>query len=246
MIHGEDLIVAIGGTPLAASKSCNVNKAQSFIEVSSPTSGAWESFIPTKRGWKISSDCLLATMDAYKTLDAAWKAGTALSIRFYDTEYNENETGTAYIESLELTASKGNLAKMSVSLRGSGALSSGQHYIPFTKTLYQNGKYYGESVNRGIYELKVGENGKVYGGAINLSNRTLVRFATRGCDIFYSTSNSIITAAQSGIDIRTVASGVSYFNTDSDIWLDAGTWYIVVSNQNYVYDPTLTAINEIN
>ena len=246
MIHGEDLIVAIGGTPLAASKSCNVNKAQSFIEVSSPISGAWESFIPTKRGWKISSDCLLATMDAYKTLDAAWKAGTALDIRFYDTDYNENEVGTAYIESLELTASKGNLAKMSVSLRGSGALSNGSRYIPFNRTLYQNGKYYWESVLRRIYILKVGENGKVYGGSINLAKRTLVRFATRGCDIFYSTSNSIITKAQRGDDISIITSGVSYLNTDSDIWLDAGTWYIVVSNQNYSNDPTLTAINEIN
>ena len=123
MIHGENLIVAVGGTPLAASKSCNVSKSQSFIEVAAPTAGRWESFVPQKLGWKITADCLMGTMEAYKTLDAAWKAGTALTIRFYDTEYNENETGTAYIENLDLTASKGSLAKMSVSLKGSGPLS---------------------------------------------------------------------------------------------------------------------------
>ena len=107
MILGDNLILAINGTPLAASKSCSISKSQSFIEVSSPTSGRWQSFVPKQLGWEISSDCLIGTMDAYKTLDAAWKNGTALTVRFYDREYNENETGTAYIDKLDLSASKG-------------------------------------------------------------------------------------------------------------------------------------------
>ena len=95
MILGKNLILAIGNTPLAASKSCRVSKSKSFIEVASPTASAWESFIPSKKGWSMSADCLIGTMEAYKTLDAAWKNDTALTIRFYNTEYDENETGTA-------------------------------------------------------------------------------------------------------------------------------------------------------
>lgn len=241
MIHGEQLQIAIGGTPLAASKTCNVSKSQSFIEVAAPTAGRWEAFVPQKLGWGITSDCLLATMDAYKTLDAAWKAGTALTIRFYDTEFDENETGTAYIESLELTATKGNLAKMSVSLKGSGALSeyAGTTIVP-TKSLMQSGKYYSYSYN-GNYVINSGTNGKIYGGNFTLSKRTMVEVTTNN-DIFFSQNNVLYGKAFAGLDI--LSTDYSYcIHGNTKLWLDAGTWYFVDSNSNYQYNPTFKAIS---
>lgn len=245
MIHGEDLIIAIGGNPLAASKSCNVNKAQSFIEVASPTSSAWESFIPTKRGWKISSDCLLATMDAYKTLDAAWKAGTALDIRFHDTEYNENEIGTAYIESLDLTASKGNLAKMSVSLRGSGALSAGTRAITVSKQplLGGVGHYYVEDILRAAFIVASATNGKAFAGTFTLSKETLARITTGGNTVLLSQNSTLQSKALLGstIDRRDYSIKVT---ENTDIWLDAGTWYFVDTNENYLYNTFFRSIDE--
>ena len=242
MIHGENLIVAIGGTPLAASKSCNVSKAQSFLEVAAPTAGRWESFVPQKLGWKITADCLMGTMDAYNTLDAAWKAGTALTIRFYDTEYNENETGTAYIENLDLTASKGSLAKMSVSLKGSGLLTvyTGTN-IPFTKSLLQNGKYY-TFMYDGNYTIQSGTSGKVYGGTITLSKRTMVQVTGYESDLFFSQDNGLISKATNEENILKTDYSVRTQGNEK-VWLDAGTWYIVVSNQNYTSDPNLKAIS---
>lgn len=242
MIHGEDLLLAINGTPLAASKSCNVSKSQSFIETASPTSGRWESFVPQKLGWRISSDCLMGTMDAYKTLDAAWKAGTALTIRFYDTEYDENETGTAYIENLDIITTKGNLAKMSVSLRGSGALSDyNGTSIPFTRSLLQSGKAYVYTQNNN-FTVNTYTNGKIYGGSITLSKRTMVQLTTYGDDLFFSQSNGIITKATNAADI--LSTDYTYLTkVNSKVWLDAGTWYIVVSNSNYTSDPNLKAIS---
>ena len=242
MIHGENLILAINGTPLAASKSCSLSKSQSFIDVSSPTDGRWEACVPKSLSWSLSSDCLLATMDAYLTLDAAWKAGTALTIRFFNTEYDENETGTAYIDNLDLQCAKGNLAKMSVSLKGSGPLVqyAGTN-IPFTKSLLQNGKYYTYTAD-GMYAIQSYEGGKVYGGTITLSKRAMVQVTGYGCYLFYSQDSGLISKATNAENIlKTDYSART--QGDEKVWLDAGTWYIVVSNENYTSDPNLKAIS---
>jgi len=246
MIHGENLILAINGTALAASKTCSLSKSSSFIEVASPTDGAWESFVPTKKGWSMSSDCLLATMDAYKTLDAAWKAGTALTIRFFNTEYNENETGTVYIEKLSLSASKGNLAKMAVSLKGSGPLSDYEGTaVSISRSLQYEGKYY-YSPSGGTYTVANYSNqAKIYTGSFTLSKRTLVQIG--GVDngtysvVFISSNNGIITKAQNAETIYN-SDYNAVMNKSGKVWLDAGTWYIVESSQNYT-SPTYTAIS---
>ena len=242
MIHGEDLILAINGTPLAASKSCSLSKKQSFIDVSNPTDGRWEACVPKTLSWSMSSDCLLGTMDAYKTLDAAWKAGTPLTIRFFNTEYDENETGTAYIDNLDLQCAKNNLAKMSISLRGSGSLTeyTGTN-IPFTKSLLQNGKYY-TYVADGMYAIQSDEGGKIYGGTIALSKRAMVQVTGYGCYLFYSQDSGLISKATNAENIlKTDYSAIT--QGDEKVWLDAGTWYIVVSNENYTSDPNLKAIS---
>ena len=140
---GKDLVLAIGGTPLAACRSCNIDKQQSFIPTASPTSGRWEQSTPERLAWSISADCLLGTMAAYKTLDAAQDAGTELTIRYYDTDYNLNKTGTAYIESLRLEGSVGSLCKMSVTLKGSGSLTTygGVVINPTVDIAYQDAFY---------------------------------------------------------------------------------------------------------
>ena len=230
MIHGENLIVAIGGTPLAASKSCNIKKSQAFIEVSSPTSGDWESFIPEKKGWGISADCLIGTMEAYKTLDAAWKAGTALTIRFYDSEYNENETGTAYIDNLDLVASKGSLAKMSVSLKGTGELSD--IVIPITRSQLLIAYYYKDNGSGTYVATQYSSSAKVFGGTITLSARSRVRVVTNGNTVFISSSSGIINKVQNKQDI-TSADYNNVITTDTEIWLNAGEWIFVESAQNY-------------
>ena len=242
MIHGENLILAINGSPLAASKSCSLSKSSSFIEVAPPTAGDWEAFVPSKKGWSMSSDCLLGTMDAYKALDAAWKAGTALTIRFFNTEYDENETGTAYIESLNLDASKGNLAKMSISLKGSGPLTeyTGTN-ISLSRWQVQAGKYYIYNYDNN-YTIQSGENGKVVCATTTLSKRTMVQVTGYGSDLFFSQYNGLLRRAIDAEDILKTDYSVRTQGNEK-VWLDAGAWYIVVSNQNYTSDPNLKAIS---
>ena len=234
MIHGENLILAINGTPLAASKSCSLSKSSSFIEVASPTAGDWESFIPSKKGWSMSSDCLLATMEAYKTLDTAWKTGTALTIRFYNTEYDENETGTAYIDSLSLDASKGSLAKMSVSLKGSGELSEyagtaialtfqagtqqGYYYI-------SNGKAYYDDHQQGDLMAEIDK--------FTLSKQSKVRLYMDYCECAVFTKDAdIIEELGHAANFTLQSLNAQAYNNSTDIMLDAGTWYVLFSSDD--------------
>lgn len=230
MIHGENLILAINGTPLAASKSCNLSKSSSFIEVAPPTAGDWEAFVPSKKGWSISSDCLLATMDAYKTLDAAWKAGTALTIRFFNTEYGENETGTAYIDSLNLDASKGSLAKMSVSLKGSGELSD--IVIPVTRNQLLNAYYYKDNGGGTYVATAYSSSAKVFGGTFTLSARSRIRVVPNGNTVFISSGDGIINKVQNKQDI-TPSDYSNVITANTELWLNAGEWIFVESAQEY-------------
>ena len=233
MIHGENLILSINGSPLAASKSCSLSKSSSFIEVAPPTAGDWEAFVPSKKAWSMSSDCLLGTMDAYKALDAAWKAGTALTIRFYDTEYNVNETGTAYIENLNLDAAKGSLAKMSVSLKGSGTLSEYKEEIPKTLELskqicYEFAEYSGHPIARVSQEQ-----GELYVYSITLASQTICEFYLGGGNLVVIGTDHVLDSVDREQTIYLEEDAYDWGSTNLTKTLAAGTYYILFSTNSH-------------
>ena len=239
---GKDLILALSGEPLAACKSCNIQQSQSFIEVASPTSGRWKQVVPSMLEWGISANTLLGTYAAYNTLNQAWRNGTAITVRYYDTEYTCNKTGTAYIADLRLEGSVGSLAQMSIQLQGSGELSeySGTA-ITVSRTLQQAGKYYA-STHSGYYlPYSWNSTAKVYSGSFTLSARTKVKIANNADLVFFSRSNGIVTKVANADEI-TPSDYSQVVSGNNSIWLDAGTWYIVESAQNYT-TPTYTKVS---
>lgn len=61
ILHGENLMISVDGSVLAASKSCNVDVDVDTIKVSSPTDGAWEHSIAGRKSWKVTTNHLLMT-----------------------------------------------------------------------------------------------------------------------------------------------------------------------------------------
>ena len=242
MILGKKLILAINGSPLAAARSCNIQQSQSFIQVASPTAARWKQVVPEALEWNISADCLIGTFDAYNTLDQAWRNGTALTIRYYDSEYNCNKTGTAYIANLNLEGPTGSLAKMSVQLQGSGELSeySGTA-ITVSRTLQQTDKYY-QFTQGGNYTIGSASGARVYSGSFYLSKRTKVRITGNGNIVFISSSNGIVTKAHNAENI-TPSDYDRTAGESGQVWLNAGTWYVVESAQNYTASPNYAAVN---
>lgn len=239
---GKDLILALSGEPLAAAKSCSIQQSQSFIEVASPTSGRWKQVVPSMLEWGISANTLLGTYASYNTLDQAWRNGTAVTIRYYDTEYNCNKTGTAYIADIRLEGSVGSLAQMSIQLQGSGELS--EYGVPITigTSQLQVSKFYYATTGGTYTTAPYSDTAKIYGGSFSLAQRSLVRIIPNGNLVFISSSNGIVTKAYNAQDI--LSSDYNYvMNAQQQIWLNAGTWYIVTSAQNYSQAPTLTQIS---
>lgn len=233
---GKDLILALSGEPLAAAKNCSIQQSQSFIEVASPTSGRWKQVVPSMLEWGISANTLLGTYAAYNTLDQAWRNGSAVTIRYYDTEYNCNKTGTAYIADIRLEGSVGSLAQMSIQLQGSGELSEyAGTAITVSRTLRQTGKYY--TNDNGTYTIQsYSSNAKIYSGSFTLSKRSLlqINYASSGNNsiVLLSRSNNIVTKATNA---ETISSSdyTERIAFQGRVWLDAGTWYVVESSKEY-------------
>ena len=244
MIHGRNLILAIGGTALAGSKSCSVDVQQSFIPVASPTSGRWEESVPERLNWKITSEGLLVAAADYNTLLNAQRNGTKLTIRYYDSTYGINQTGSAYIESLSINGAVGSLTRCSVSLRGTGALSnySGETITP--RLLVQSMGWYYDDTGQDSFDPIDDENSMVRGLQFTLTEDATVRVIPGDVTVFFGTS-SLITAIQ---DKEYIQYGQEYdkvITTTTDVQLTAGTYYLCYNfKDDTADDPVLINLTQ--
>ena len=53
ILHGRNLIIKAGGTAIAAAKSCTIEVQADEIEVSSPLTGQWKTYIAGRKSWKV-------------------------------------------------------------------------------------------------------------------------------------------------------------------------------------------------
>ena len=125
MILGKNLIMTLGDSSkgLACSKSCSLNVETEFLETCSPTSGTWREYLPTIKSWGASVDTLVAKMSDHKRLLQLQDSNTLLACCFYDSDLQEFYRGNCYIKNLQLKASVGGLATMSVTIQPTGKLT---------------------------------------------------------------------------------------------------------------------------
>lgn len=142
MIHGDDIYVLtdIGGTmqPIAANKSCDLDVSQDFIKVCAPNEGRTFRKIPTTYDWGVSCDCLMSTTQYAKMLLDAVRNGTKFTLQFLVLGFKVK--GDVYIKSCRISATKGSLAKLSVSFETSGPLldATGWDFINGTLFSYSD------------------------------------------------------------------------------------------------------------
>lgn len=143
MIHGDDIYVLtnIGGSmqPIAANKSCTLSVSQDFIQACAPNEGRTLRKIPTTYDWGVSCDCLMANSQYAKMLIDAVRDGTKFTVQF--TVLGFKVKGDVYIKSCEIQASKGSLAKLSVSFETSGPLVDDTSWDFVNCTLYTYGNF---------------------------------------------------------------------------------------------------------
>lgn len=125
MILGKNLIMTLGDNNrgLAASKSCNLSIDTDFIEVCSPVEGSWKEYLPTIKSWSASIDTLVASLSDHKALLQKQDNNEMLFCCFFDNDFHEFYKGNCYIKNIDLKASVGGLATMSVGIQPTGKLN---------------------------------------------------------------------------------------------------------------------------
>ena len=124
MILGRNLIIAIDGVAIAASKSCKVSVRQNFIDTCPPTDARTTNKVPTTYDWNLSSDCLVASSAYANSILDLVISGAQIFVQFYDVQLEMYRSGNAFIQGADITGSVGSLTTLNVSIIGSGPLNS--------------------------------------------------------------------------------------------------------------------------
>lgn len=121
---GKDIIVILsqGGTALASTsiRSQDIQTSCATIEKASSTQQDWEEHIAGRKSWNLTVNYLV--LSSAKVNDLLYVGQT------FDVRMNIGETtylvGTAIMNQVKQTATIGNLAQGSFSLKGSGPLAA--------------------------------------------------------------------------------------------------------------------------
>jgi len=122
MLKGNDLIIKLNGTAIAAARSCSLDVRTQSIPVSSPQDGDWQHYRKGKSSWVVRVNCLvmgIRTMVLHKGQTYTLR----MEVRSLSSDY---VLGTAMCTAINITGVRGNMAQGSFEFVGSGALTDGQ------------------------------------------------------------------------------------------------------------------------
>lgn len=112
------MLVSVGGVAVAACRSCEINVEAETIEVSSPDTGTWRTFIAGRKSWSVSCSYLVqAPGTELPQVGAA--VHLSLSLRSGSSAFLE---GDAIVRSCRINAEVGSIAKGSFEFVGNGEL----------------------------------------------------------------------------------------------------------------------------
>ena len=123
---GSDLLVYIGAEPIGHSRSCSFSMSQNLADATTKSNNGFMEYVPTTRGWELSCDGLGVWNENINQFFNAINDRTPLIIKFSPRNAVSGTTyysGTAYIESFDVSGEMEDGVTYSVSMKGSGILS---------------------------------------------------------------------------------------------------------------------------
>lgn len=121
-INGNNLFIAQGSsstTPIAGTRSNEIQVDGELIEISSPTQGQWREYVAGRKEWNVGVSWLVL---AYNDVTKLLGVGSAFTLTFRDRT-NVYLTGRAILTNCKITASRGALVQGSFQFKGISALS---------------------------------------------------------------------------------------------------------------------------
>lgn len=122
MVNGKDIFISLGtsASPIAATKSNEIQTECDLLEVSSPYTGTWKKSIPGRKQWGFTTSWLLASVNNITDL---LNVGTTYTINVYARPSTKKLTGSAILKACKVTASVGNLVQGSFQFEGVSELA---------------------------------------------------------------------------------------------------------------------------
>lgn len=121
-VLGNNIIVLMGGTAIAGTKSDELKVDCKTIEIASASDQGWAHYIVGRKSWSLNVGwLLLANTDVRKAL----QVGTSVTIKFKGRGATDASglSGSAIIKTCKITAVRGNIAQGSFAFVGNGPLT---------------------------------------------------------------------------------------------------------------------------
>ena len=121
-VLGNNIIVLMGGTAIAGTKSDELKVDCKTIEIASASDQGWVHYLAGRKSWSLNVGwLLLANTDVRKAL----QVGTSVTIKFKGRGATDASglSGSAIIKTCKITAVRGNLAQGSFAFVGNGPLT---------------------------------------------------------------------------------------------------------------------------
>lgn len=117
-ILGNNIIVYNGGTAFAATRTDEIQTGAEMIEIASSATGAWRSYLVGRKEWSFTTGFFVTQVQSLLNV------GSTYNITIGDrTDRYNRVSGTAILETCQITATMGNLVTGSFKFRGTGALT---------------------------------------------------------------------------------------------------------------------------
>lgn len=123
-MNGNNIIIGtMSGTtftPIAATKSNEMQTDCETIEISSPSVGDWRTYMAGRKSWSVQVSFLVTAASNIRQL---LNVGTSYTIVMRDRNNTSSVSGSAIMTTCKISATRGNLVTGSFVFKGTGALT---------------------------------------------------------------------------------------------------------------------------
>lgn len=110
-------------TAVGGQRGCTLNRSADEIDASDKTTGGWKKTLPGLLNWSMDCDAVLLDSDnAYDALESAYENRTSVLVKMERPDGRKYQ-GEAHITDFPMEAPQDDVASISITLSGKGALT---------------------------------------------------------------------------------------------------------------------------
>lgn len=118
-LKGNNILIYSNNVAIAGTRTDEIQTECEMLEISSPDTGTWRTYLAGMKGWSISVGFLVSTNSELKKL---LQIGTTFPLTIHDRTGTAILGGNAICTKCNVKATRGNLVQGSFSFKGDGEL----------------------------------------------------------------------------------------------------------------------------